>query len=210
VARKTFLVNGQMRFSRAVCTLFHRSMRVLTADQRAELEAKVKRCGEHLLQAAVRTADGALTWPSTSYVTGFSHGAAGITYALNEIGSELGAGDLKQAARDGHLSERWAPQDTLSLRTCDKMRLSRPNRVTSILLLHRQHNWLHRARVETRDHLSFDQCSWCHLGSNSSLPPPPSLRPIEGASQALPHLKQQQRRPSEAAAMVLLLLLWNG
>jgi lantibiotic modifying enzyme len=70
----------------------------------AELAAALRALGDRLL-AAARESDGTLSWPSPSApgepgLTGFSHGAAGIGYALLELWAACGH-ERFRAAADG-------------------------------------------------------------------------------------------------------------
>ncbi|MBN1198524.1 MAG: type 2 lantipeptide synthetase LanM family protein [Bacteroidales bacterium] len=48
---------------------------------------KARLCGDHLLEKAIEQADGSLGWPTShgKMLTGFSHGAAGISYSLMKL-----------------------------------------------------------------------------------------------------------------------------
>jgi type 2 lantibiotic biosynthesis protein LanM len=60
-------------------------------------------CGRHLVQARTESKTGWRAWPSmdTTLLTGFSHGAAGIAYALLRLYAVTGDGDLSAAAQEG-------------------------------------------------------------------------------------------------------------
>ena len=60
-------------------------------------------CGRHLLQARAESVAGWRAWPTIEQrlLTGFSHGAAGIAYALLRLYAVTGDGDLLAAAQEG-------------------------------------------------------------------------------------------------------------
>jgi type 2 lantibiotic biosynthesis protein LanM len=61
------------------------------------------RTGEHLLQSRQESAAGPRAWPTVGekLLTGFSHGAAGIAYALLRLYRATGDGAFLQAAEEG-------------------------------------------------------------------------------------------------------------
>lgn len=65
-------------------------------------------CGEGLLSASQRTDDGCRVWLGRlgRAQTGFSHGAAGIAYALQRLEAATGAGRFGQAASEAMAFER--------------------------------------------------------------------------------------------------------
>lgn len=66
-------------------------------------------CGDHLLSSAIETARG-VTWPSSpaeeNGMTGFAHGAAGISWALAKLSSFTGGDRFSQAAVAAIAEER--------------------------------------------------------------------------------------------------------
>lgn len=60
-------------------------------------------CGNHLLQTRTMSKAGCLAWPTLgqTHTTGFSHGTAGIMYALSRLYSITGDHRLLHAAREG-------------------------------------------------------------------------------------------------------------
>jgi type 2 lantibiotic biosynthesis protein LanM len=71
--------------------------------------AKAVRCGQHLLLGRKPVAGGAFAWPRPGYerpLTGFSHGAAGIAYALARLYAATGDSTYLAAAREGIEYER--------------------------------------------------------------------------------------------------------
>jgi class II lanthipeptide synthase len=67
------------------------------------LDAAVQ-CGHHLLKQRLHAETGHLVWPGgwTSHpLTGFSHGAAGIAYALLRLSHAAGEQQFRQAAEEG-------------------------------------------------------------------------------------------------------------
>ena len=71
------------------------------ATDRAVLEKAIT-CGQHLLQARTESKAGWRAWPTfdKKLLTGFSHGAAGIAYALLRLFSVNGDRDLLAAAQE--------------------------------------------------------------------------------------------------------------
>jgi type 2 lantibiotic biosynthesis protein LanM len=67
-------------------------------------------CGNHLLQTRTMSKAGCLAWPTLSrmHTTGFSHGTAGIAYALVRLYSVTGDTRLLNAAREGLIYENHA------------------------------------------------------------------------------------------------------
>jgi type 2 lantibiotic biosynthesis protein LanM len=67
-------------------------------------------CGDHLLQARTISKAGCLAWPTLGqmHTTGFSHGTAGIAYALVRLYSVTGDIRLLNAAREGLIYEDHA------------------------------------------------------------------------------------------------------
>jgi type 2 lantibiotic biosynthesis protein LanM len=59
-------------------------------------------CGQHLLEQRVQTASGARSWSSFQKqpLTGFSHGAAGMAYALLLLAQATGQQSFKEAAEE--------------------------------------------------------------------------------------------------------------
>jgi type 2 lantibiotic biosynthesis protein LanM len=59
-------------------------------------------CGHHLLEQRVETISGARSWPTIQQqpLTGFSHGAAGIAYALLQLSQATGQQAFKEAAEE--------------------------------------------------------------------------------------------------------------
>lgn len=64
-------------------------------------------CGRHLLARRVETSTGARAWSirGRTPLTGFSHGAAGIGYALVRLHGATGEADFLSAAREGFAYE---------------------------------------------------------------------------------------------------------
>ena len=73
----------------------------VTADER--LLDRAITCGRHLLRARTESKTGLRAWPTYDgkMLTGFSHGAAGIAYALLLLYAVTGDEDLRAAAREG-------------------------------------------------------------------------------------------------------------
>jgi type 2 lantibiotic biosynthesis protein LanM len=69
---------------------------------KAELLERAVMCGQHLLAQRVKTARGARSWPGPKIrpLTGFSHGAAGIAYALLRLAALTGEQAWKEAAEE--------------------------------------------------------------------------------------------------------------
>ncbi len=67
-------------------------------------------CAEHLLQARTMSQAGCLAWPTLGqmHTTGFSHGTAGIAYALVRLYTVTGDTRLLNAAREGLVYEDHA------------------------------------------------------------------------------------------------------
>lgn len=67
-------------------------------------------CGDHLLQARTMSRAGCLAWPTLGqmHTTGFSHGTAGIAYALMRLYAVTGDSKLLNAAREGLVYEDHA------------------------------------------------------------------------------------------------------
>jgi type 2 lantibiotic biosynthesis protein LanM len=65
-------------------------------------------CGQHLIQNRATTDAGLRAWPTIGgrLLTGFSHGAAGIAYALLRLYAVTGDADFLCAAEDGFAYER--------------------------------------------------------------------------------------------------------
>jgi len=70
--------------------------------------ATAAECGHHLLQRQTPTADGSRAWstPGARPLTGFSHGTAGIAYALLRLHAATGDRTWLDAAREGIRYER--------------------------------------------------------------------------------------------------------
>lgn len=90
--------------------LFGASGAILALLAAPELEAepawraRIVTCAEHLLAARVPTASGHRSWPTgegAAALTGFSHGAAGVAYALARAAAVTGREDFLAAAREG-------------------------------------------------------------------------------------------------------------
>lgn len=72
-----------------------------TGDE--EILDRARRCGDRLLDRRIRTDDGHTSWPTKSTTrpsTGFSHGNAGIAYALSRLASTTGNDRYGAVARD--------------------------------------------------------------------------------------------------------------
>lgn len=97
-------------------------------------------CGQHLLGKRATDKFGLRTWPTLEgrHLTGFSHGAAGIAYALLLLFKATGDSEFYDAAFDAILFERLA-------------------------FVEEQNNWqdLRRAAVSLRDGPVFSM-AWCH------------------------------------------------
>lgn len=122
-------------------------------EAEADWRARLMACGEHLLQHRTADGDGRRAWVTGdggAMLTGFSHGAAGIAYALARAGAVTGRDDFVAAAReavryeDAHFSAE-------------------------------QGNWLdHRENPTAAGGMPL--CSWCHgapgilLGRAAGLP----------------------------------------
>ena len=69
----------------------------------------MRRCGEHLISQAIPMPEG-IGWrgrfPATQPLTGFSHGAAGISWALMELAYRTGEESFRNAALSGIAYER--------------------------------------------------------------------------------------------------------
>ena len=65
-------------------------------------------CGEHLLASRVPSAAGPNAWPTFQgrFLTGFSHGASGIAYALSQLHRATGDSRFAAAAAEGIAYER--------------------------------------------------------------------------------------------------------
>ncbi|MBI4277938.1 MAG: type 2 lantipeptide synthetase LanM, partial [Armatimonadetes bacterium] len=72
----------------------------MTGDSDALERARA--CGRHLVTAQTATPSGHRAWPAADgkFMTGFSHGAAGIAYALLRLYRATGEEDLLRAAED--------------------------------------------------------------------------------------------------------------
>ncbi|MCB8948345.1 MAG: type 2 lantipeptide synthetase LanM [Ardenticatenaceae bacterium] len=73
------------------------------ATQAEEILLKAKQCGDHLLKTRKATKGGELVWLTTNdrFLTGFSHGAAGISYALFRLYRASGQQEYYAAAVEG-------------------------------------------------------------------------------------------------------------
>lgn len=72
-----------------------------TGDE--EIIDRARRCGDRLLDRRIRTEDGHTSWPTKSTTrpsTGFSHGNAGIAYALSRLASATGNDRYGAVARE--------------------------------------------------------------------------------------------------------------
>lgn len=80
----------------------------LSHDQ--EILERAVRCGQHLLHTRTMSKAGYLAWPTLggNHITGFSHGAAGIIYALVRLHTATRNIDLLAAAREGLAYENCA------------------------------------------------------------------------------------------------------
>ncbi|HEV7515580.1 MAG TPA: type 2 lanthipeptide synthetase LanM family protein [Thermoanaerobaculia bacterium] len=69
--------------------------------------ARATACGEHLLAGRTAAANGLRAWVTleNQLITGFSHGAAGIAYALLRLGSATGDARFRAAAEEAILYE---------------------------------------------------------------------------------------------------------
>lgn len=92
-------------------------------------------CGEHLLRARTQSKANCRVWPTMGgrHTTGFSHGTAGIVYALLRLYALTGDASLLQAAQEGLLYEDRA-------------------------LVYERGNWVEEVG---KDRLDFG-VSWCH------------------------------------------------
>ncbi len=100
-----------------------------------DLVAAAARAGDALIDRAVRSARGGWSWPSpapprSSGLTGLSHGAAGIAYALVELYAATGDSRYRDAALQAFAYEnRWfspADQNWLDLRYAGARRSTAP------------------------------------------------------------------------------------
>ena len=73
----------------------------------AEILKIARKCGKHLLENRVKSSSGYKTWkiPGNLSLSGFSHGAAGIVYALLRLYTCSEEKDLLEAAREAILYE---------------------------------------------------------------------------------------------------------
>jgi len=73
------------------------------ATQEQEVLEKARYCGDHLLKMRKAAKGGELVWATANnrLLTGFSHGAAGIAYALFRLYQASGQQDYYNAAADG-------------------------------------------------------------------------------------------------------------
>jgi type 2 lantibiotic biosynthesis protein LanM len=71
-------------------------------QQKDDLLQRALWCGQHLLKNRVATASGSRAWPAFQLhpLTGFSHGAAGIAYALLRLAEVTGSQVWKEAAEE--------------------------------------------------------------------------------------------------------------
>ncbi len=78
----------------------------VTADE--ELLQRAMLCGRHLLEQRVETKTGPRAWPDSDGIvlTGFSHGAAGVAYALLQLFAETHQREFLNAACEGIDYER--------------------------------------------------------------------------------------------------------
>jgi type 2 lantibiotic biosynthesis protein LanM len=69
---------------------------------------KAVSCGRHLLRCRIPSATGLRAWPTLKgrLLTGFSHGAAGISFALFKLFEQAGLPEFHEAAREGVEYER--------------------------------------------------------------------------------------------------------
>lgn len=76
--------------------------------RRADVLERAVRCGEHLLDTRVTTSTGHRAWAAGGGgpITGFSHGASGIAYALLRLFAETGDERYAEAAREAVAFER--------------------------------------------------------------------------------------------------------
>ena len=122
-------------------------------EPEADWRARIAACGDHLLKHRAAAANGLRAWPTGdggALLTGFSHGAAGIAYALARAAAVTGREDFLAAAREAVRYE---------------------NSQFSV----EQANWLdHRELPESAAGMPL--CSWCHgapgilLGRAAGLP----------------------------------------
>ncbi|MCP6757222.1 MAG: type 2 lanthipeptide synthetase LanM family protein [Fischerella sp. CENA71] len=104
--------------------------------------ALARQCGEHLVSQAIPRKQGrawVIKKGSSEPLSGFSHGAAGIAWALLELAALTGERDFYQAALDGISYERSLFYPELS-------------------------NWLDLRETETKDESKAHYCmtAWCH------------------------------------------------
>ncbi|MBI4796457.1 MAG: type 2 lantipeptide synthetase LanM [Deltaproteobacteria bacterium] len=80
-----------------------------------EILDKAVACGRHLLATREADKSGFHTWPTLGkkHLTGFSHGAAGIAYALLKLYQKTGEREFYEAAADGvnFESHEFAPEE---------------------------------------------------------------------------------------------------
>lgn len=91
----------------AGCALVLLGLHARTGDSRL-LDA-ARRCGERLLVTATPCPEGGVGWKGPAGerpLAGFSHGAAGITYALLELASATGEARYRELAHQGLAYER--------------------------------------------------------------------------------------------------------
>lgn len=98
VANDPFL---DIMFGSAGCALSMIGLHKACGD--ADALEKARLCGDHLLEKAVELADGSLGWPTSQgkMLTGFSHGAAGISYSLLKLFEITGEERYRDAAIRG-------------------------------------------------------------------------------------------------------------
>jgi len=80
----------------------------------SDLLEKAIIAGEHLLSSATKEGDEILKWPmEKDFLTGFSHGVAGVGYALMKLGSISGKKEFKQAAEKamGYERKTFCPEE---------------------------------------------------------------------------------------------------
>lgn len=95
--------------------------------QAEEILLSAKSCGDHLLKIRKVAKGGELIWPTTNnrFLTGFSHGAAGISYALFRLYQACGQQEYYAAAVEGIAFETRLYNDQVKnwpdlLRSTDK------------------------------------------------------------------------------------------